>query len=230
LPAIFITATGTEIGKTFVAAGLLARLRERGRKVAAVKPVVSGFDENHFDSSDPAILLEAAGRTTDIDTIGRIAPWRFAAPLSPDMAAQQEARQEGRTIDFAEVVRFCRASIDAAEDVLVIEGIGGLLVPLNEGSTVADLIQVLDVPLVLVAGTYLGTLSHTLSALEVARTRELSITAVVLNQTPNSPVPIDATCASLKNFCGNVPIVVLTRDGSGNAAAFDQLAQCVEPQ
>jgi dethiobiotin synthetase len=225
LPAIFITATGTEIGKTFVAAGLIACLRRRGRKVAALKPVVSGFDPNEIAGSDPALLLEACGTLATPATIAAISPWRFAAPLSPDMAA----RAENKTIAFPALVSFCRKAVATANDLLVVEGIGGLAVPLDETATVADLIEMLQIPLILVAGTYLGSLSHTLSALEVARTRGLSIAAIALNETPNSSVPIAATCASLKNFAGNTPIVTLMRE-SGTLAAFETLADCVEAQ
>lgn len=221
LPAIFITATGTEMGKTFVAAGLIACLRRRGRRVAALKPVLSGFNEDEYTGSDPALLLKACGVPMNRSTIAAISPWRFRAPLSPDMAG----RAEGKKIDFAELSRFCRQAIFEAEDLLVIEGIGGLMVPFNETSTVADLIETLRIPLILVAGTYLGSLNHTLSAVEVAKTRGLAIAAIVLNETPDSSVPITATRASLKNFCGTVPIVPLIR--GLDTIAFEQLADCI---
>lgn len=218
MAAIFITATGTEIGKTFVAAGLIDCLRRRGRKVAALKPVVSGYDPSA--DSDPAVLLKALGHEPNEMAIAAIAPWRFAAPLSPDMAAAQESK----VIDLAALIGFCRTAIDTAEDVLVIEGIGGLMVPFDVQSTVLDLIETLRIPIVLVAGTYLGTLSHTLCAFEVAIHRGLDVTALVLNETPGSPVPIEALHASLTNFFGEVPIVTLRRAGEGNAAAFEVLA------
>src|SRR5262245_55446687 len=100
--ALFITATGTDIGKTFVTAGLIRHLRESGRSVEALKPVVSGFEETNAAASDPAVLLAALGRPmSDMESI---APWRFKTPLSPDMAAARE----GRALDFAALVAFCR--------------------------------------------------------------------------------------------------------------------------
>ncbi|MGC2051207.1 MAG: dethiobiotin synthase, partial [Methylovirgula sp.] len=155
MAAVFITATGTEIGKTFVAAGLIEVLRRRGRNVAALKPVVSGFNPQASGESDPAVLLRALGRLPSDAAIAEIAPWRFYAPLSPDMAAAREARP----IDFAALAAFCHAGIEAAEDVLLIEGIGGLMVPLGAQTTVLDLIDTLRIPMILVAGTYIGTLS-----------------------------------------------------------------------
>lgn len=217
MSAIFITATGTEIGKTFVAAGLIGALRRRGRKVAALKPVVSGFDPGA--ENDPAVLLNALGRVPSEIAMVEIAPWRFSAALSPDMAAAQE----GKPIDFAALATFCQTAIEAAEDVLIIEGIGGLMVPFGAETTVLDLIDALRIPMVLVAGTYLGTLSHVLTAFEVASLRGLEIAALVLNETPGSSVPIEATRASLTNFCGDVPIVTLAH-GTANEAAFETLA------
>jgi dethiobiotin synthetase len=217
--AFFITATGTEIGKTFVAVKLIEVLRRRRRAVTALKPVVSGFDPQASDESDPALLLRALGRVPSGAAIAEIAPWRFSAPLSPDMAAARE----DRSTDFVALAAFCNAGIEAAEGVLLIEGIGGLMAPFGAQSTVLDLIDTLRIPMIFVAGTYLGTLSHVLTAFEVASNRGLAVAALVLNETPGSPVPIEPTRASLANFCGEVPILALTR-GADNAATFETLA------
>ena len=114
MTAFFITATGTDIGKTFVAAGLIRHIRGGGRAVDAVKPVVSGFDPDAWQDSDPAALLAALGRPSALEEVERISPWRFKAPLSPHMAA----RREGRAIAFQEVVEFCRHSMAGRRGVL----------------------------------------------------------------------------------------------------------------
>src|SRR5450759_2627865 len=88
--AYFVTSTGTDIGKTFVTAGLIRYLREAGQAVHALKPVVSGYDPSVVETSDPAVLLAALGRAVSADEISSIAPWRFRAPLSPDLAAARE--------------------------------------------------------------------------------------------------------------------------------------------
>ena len=108
MTAVFVTATGTDIGKTFVTAGLIRHFRAAGRTAEALKPVVSGFDPAAWQDSDPAALLAALERPQVIEEVERISPWRFKAPLSPHMAA----RQEGRAIDYQEVVDFCRADED----------------------------------------------------------------------------------------------------------------------
>ncbi|QAY97431.1 dethiobiotin synthase [Methylovirgula ligni] len=227
MSAFFITATGTDIGKTYVAAGLIATLRRRGRKIIALKPVVSGFDAQNFVASDPAALLAACGQKPTLDAIAKISPWRFAAPLSPDQAAALE----GRTIDVAAVRRFYADSIASAEDVVIVEGIGGLMVPLDARHTICDLIGALNIPLILVAGTYLGSLSHTLTAIEVAEKRGLKIAALVLNETTGSTVSIAATQESLGHFWHG-PVVALRHEPAAprshaatNAAAFEKLAE-----
>lgn len=224
MPAVFVTATGTEIGKTFVTAGLAACLCQEGRKVAIIKPVVSGFDEKAIASSDPAVLLEALGQEPSLAAIAAMSPWRFTAPLSPDMAA----RLEGGAIDFNAVVGFCRSAIAQAKDVLLIEGIGGLMVPLTVGTTVLDLIEALRIVPIVVAGTYVGSLSHTLTALEVMRRRGIDLGALALNETPGSAASPEETAASLRNFCGAIPIITFRRDAAAaNAEAFERLAELV---
>ena len=156
--------------------------------------------------------------------IEAIAPWRFAAPLSPDMAA----RREGKSIDFAALVDFCRSEAKKAQDVFLIEGIGGLMVPFTSEATVLDLIAALRIRPLLVAGTYVGSLSHTLTALAVMRQRDLSPSALVLNKSPNSAASPEETADSLRGFHPDLPIVILRRDPAPeNAAAFAKLAEIV---
>ncbi len=227
MSALFVTATGTDIGKTYVAASLIAALRRRGRKITALKPIVSGFDAQNFVASDPAALLAACGQKPTLDAIAKISPWRFAAPLSPDQAAAQESR----TIDVGAVRRFCADATASAEDLVIVEGIGGLMVPLDAKHTICDLIGALNIPLILVAGTYLGSLSHTLAAIEVSEKRGLKIAALVLNETAGSTVSIAATQESLGHFWHG-PIIALRHEPAAprshtatNAAAFETLAE-----
>lgn len=209
MTAYFITATGTDIGKTFVTAGLIRALRGEGRRVAALKPIVSGFDPARADESDPGVLLSAMGERVNMETVVPMAPWRFAAPLSPDMAAAREGWQ----IDFDALIDFCRRAMAVGERTLFIEGVGGLMVPLDETHTVLDWMAALDLPALLVAGTYLGTISHTLTALDVLSRARHRIAAVVLNESVESPVPSEETKATLARFT-TAPIVCLPRGAS----------------
>ena len=162
MSAYFVTSTGTDIGKTFVTAGLVRHWRQARKPVTALKPVVSGFDIATSAISDPGVLLDALEEPVSVEALTRISPWQFAAPLSPDMAAARE----GREIVFDELVAFCREALAKNDGTLFIEGVGGIMVPLDREHTVLDWAKALDVPLILVAGSYLGTISHTLTALE----------------------------------------------------------------
>ena len=124
MTAHFITSSGTGVGKTLVTAALVWQLRERGRSVRAIKPVISGFEPETATESDTGILLAALGEKVTNEAIERITPWRFAAPLAPDLAASRE----GRTLKLADVVGFCREAAKVAEGdgaALLIEGVGG---------------------------------------------------------------------------------------------------------
>jgi dethiobiotin synthetase len=203
--AIFITATGTDVGKTFVAASLIGHFRQMGRTVDAIKPVVSGFDPAQAASSDPGILLKALGLSPTMGEIERISPWRFGAPLSPDLAAQRE----GRRIDVDQVVTFCLSAVQQRRDILLIEGVGGIMVPLDEQRTVLDVMMALRLPLILVTGSYLGTVSHTLTALDSLYQREMNVLAVIVSETPGSTVPLNDVVATLSRFAE--PVIGLPR-------------------
>jgi dethiobiotin synthetase len=224
VPAVFITGTGTDVGKTFVCAGLIRYFRGLGQPVAALKPLVSGFDPGATSGSDPAMLLEALGREVAPDELNHISPWRYRAPLSPDMAA----RAEDRTIDFQAVADFCRAAIARNDGVLLIEGIGGIMVPLDDRRTVLDLMSLLNLPLILVAGSYLGTLSHVLSAQDVILRHVLALRAIVVSETEGAPAPLDATLATLANFA-KAPLLGLRRHvpARQNDAVFQHLAELI---
>jgi len=222
MAAFFITATGTDIGKTYVTAGLLRHLR--GENASAIKPVASGFTAETAAASDPVQLLEAMGERVTAETLAHISPWRFAEPLSPDMAAARE----GRVIDYGELLEFCRARVNAAKGPFFIEGVGGVMVPLDARHTVRDWMAALGLPVVLVAGSYLGTISHTLTALDVLARARLSVAAVVINETAGSSVSLEETVATLGRFVGAVPIVTVAR--GANDAAFAALWRAFRPQ
>lgn len=213
-----MTASGTEVGKTFVTAGICRGLLGRGLSVRALKPVISGFDAGDSSETDTAVLLAAQGLDAAPENIEAVSPWRFAAPLSPDMAAARE----GREIDFERLLGFCRMAADGPEDVLLVEGIGGVLVPLDATHTVMDWIVALGMPSLVVGGSYLGTISHTLAAIEAMRARNAAVAAVVISESEESPVPLEETVAAIRRFAGGAPIHALPR-GCGDEA-FSALA------
>ena len=224
MAAVFITGTGTGVGKTFVAAGLVRCFRELRQPVNALKPLVSGFDPEAPSGSDPAVLLEALGREVTPEELQRISPWRFRAPVSPDMAA----RMEHRTIDFDAVADFCGAAIAKHSGTLLIEGIGGIMVPLDKRHTVLDVMVALHLPVILVAGSYVGTLSHVLCAQDVVLRHALDLRAIVVSETEDARVSLDATLTSLANFTRAALFGVhRQRPGAQNDAVFRQLAKVI---
>lgn len=206
MTALFITSSGTGIGKTFVTRQLITELRAAGRRVRALKPVASGFDAAHPEVSDTGELLRALEREPTAANLDAMSPWRFAAPLSPDMAAARE----GRTIPFAALVAHCRAAGQSG-DVTLIEGIGGVMVPLDDEHTVLDWIAALEVPALVVVGSYLGSLSHSLTAAAALRARGVTIAGVVVSESEVEPVPAAETAATLARFIAPVAVHVLPR-------------------
>jgi dethiobiotin synthetase len=181
LPGLFVVGTDTGVGKTYVASAIARSLAEQGRRVGVLKPVATGLGEGDGDGggrgADADRLIAAVGGSIAPE---RVVPLAFAEPLAPVVAA----RRRGGRLEPAEVERAVDAALgwwlDRA-DVMVVEGVGGLLTPLAEGTTVADLAIRLDYPLVVVARRGLGTLNHTLLTVEAARRRGLRIAGVVLN-------------------------------------------------
>ena len=206
--AVFVTASGTDIGKTYVAEALLRQWRQSGRLVAVLKPLLSGYDPADAASSDTGRLLTASGVAITPESIDLVSPWRYAAPLSPDMAAARE----GKTVPVDDVIAYCAAAIAEADESgmsLLIEGIGGVMVPLDDTRTVADLIAALGIPAILVGGSYLGSLSHTLTAYEALRARNVTVDSVIVSEPPDCDVPLDETRDVLARFVVPVPVEVM---------------------
>lgn len=213
MAGVFVTGTGTDVGKTFVTAALVRHLRDAGKAVDAYKPVVSGFDPADVAGSDPGVLLAALGRAMSDGEIDRVAPWRFAAPLSPDLAA----KAEGRSIDFNALVEFTR-DVTHGRSTILIEGVGGIMVPLDQTHTVLDWMSALRIPVLVVAGSYLGTISHTLTALHVLAHRNLDIAGVVVSESASSGAGLDDTVAAIARFAVPIEVVGVPRMPAGMAA------------
>lgn len=210
MPALIVTGVGTDIGKTYVTASVIRALRAHGHPVAAFKPVISGFDYERPAESDAGVLLEALGEPITAEAVDAISPFRFAAPMSPPLAAARE----GKSLSFAEVAGACRERMaDAGRALLLIEGAGGVMSPVSDGATVLDLIEALDTPVLLVTGDYLGAISHTLTAVEVLRRRGVAIRAVAVSESLNPGSTLQELHESLRVLAGGVPVVDVPRGG-----------------
>lgn len=208
MSGLFVTGSGTGVGKTHVLCGLVAELRARGVAPHVMKPLVTGFDPGAPALSDTGALLAALGRPLDARSIEAVSPWRFAAALSPDRAAEREQR----AIDFAELVGACRAR--SPTEPLLIEGIGGVMVPIDREHTVLDWIAALEMPALLVAGSYLGSLSHTLTAALALRATNVGLAAVVVSESADPALGLAEHKATLERFLGPAPVLTWPRDAT----------------
>jgi len=206
MAGVFVTATGTDVGKTYVTCALIRALRARSAAVTALKPVISGFEMIGAATSDTGQILNALGRRCDAASIAAISPWRYAAPLSVDMAATRE----NRPLPFDLVVEFCAEEIKRKSQACLIEGVGGLMSPLDHQCTNLDWIAALRVPVLVVIGSYLGTISHTLTALAALDRIDTGALAIVISESERSPVSLDELTTALKRFTP-VPIVGIGR-------------------
>jgi dethiobiotin synthetase len=174
--AIFITGTDTGVGKTFFSCGLAALLKADGYKVGVMKPSETGCVEQdgQLFADDAWRLKEAAGSAEPID---KICPYRLAEALAPSIAAERA----GVKIDIDHLLAVC-SDISAKHDITLVEGAGGLMVPLVPSFTFADFARVAKLPIIVVAANKLGVINHLLLTLEHAGCKGLRTLGYVLNQ------------------------------------------------
>jgi dethiobiotin synthetase len=210
MPGLFVTGTGTGVGKTVLSAALLAALAAAGERVRAHKPVVTGLDDRSQSDwpRDHELLASVAGMRGE-----EVAPLRYGPAVSPHLAAQLA----GETIDPVALVARARAAA-TGEETLIVEGVGGLLVPFADELTVRDLAVALGLPLLIAAGPGLGTINHTLLTLDAARSASLDVCAVVLTPWPEQPSELEQSNRETIARLGDVEVVGLGRVGRPIAA------------
>lgn len=202
LRGVFVTGTDTGVGKSVVAAAICAGLAERGERVAAFKPAVTGLGEDPGEwGHDHELLASVANAGQSPDDV---APYRFGPPVSPHLAAEQA----GERIEPERLVAAARAAF-ASADSLVVEGVGGLMVPLTTDYLVRDLATDLGLRVVIAAGTGLGTINHTLLTVEAARAAGLRVAGVVMTPWPDDPEPIELSNRETVERLGGVSVSVL---------------------
>ncbi len=212
---LFIAGTDTGIGKTFVAAGLATALRAKGVNVGVFKPFESGVGSGH---SDYKILKEASGSTDPDDWI---CPYRFEEALAPAVAGERA----GVVIDWCQVTD-CFESIAVKHDFVIVEGAGGLLVPLAPEKTNIDLIRECEFPVLLVAPLGLGTINHTLLSLEYLKSRKIACVGVVLNQiTERSGVAEETNPSILEKLAPVGVLGVVPFQRKPEPAVFDRILE-----
>jgi dethiobiotin synthetase len=207
LRGVFVTGTDTGVGKSVVAAAICAALAARGERVAAFKPAVSGLDDEPGEFGYDHELL--ASVSTVGQTPEEVAPWRFGPPVSPHHAAELA----GERIEPAELVAAARA-----HELLVCEGVGGLLVPITPGYLVRDLAIDLELPVVVAARSGLGTINHTLLTVEAARTAGLRVAGVVMTPWPEDPTEMERSNRATVERLADVPVSGLPPTTPGRLA------------
>lgn len=200
---IFITATDTGVGKTLVTSALVVCLVQRGIDVGVMKPIETGVPRSPVAQSDGAQLRKAAGSH---DPMAEVCPYVFRLPVAPLSAA----RAEGTTVQMATIIRTFRA-LREKHDLVTVEGVGGVLVPIAYSLNISDLIYRMKLPVIVVGRTGLGGINHALLTLHALRRRKIPIMALVLNQcqpvqTKTARVQEQSTLNLLRRLAG-VPVL-----------------------
>ena len=223
---LFVTGTDTGVGKTVVSCALVRAFRERGVDAGGMKPIETGVGSD--GPLDAIALRDAAGAN---DALEEVCPQRFALPAAPNVAAAAEHR----TVDF-DAIRAAFERIASRRDFVVVEGAGGLLVPIRGSETMADLARDLDLPLLIVARAALGTINHTQLTLEAAAGRGLPVIGVVISHAGGALRSADAAnLATLREslggqLVGEVPPLEPDAGVPAGAIDFDAIERMLSTQ
>jgi dethiobiotin synthetase len=221
---LFVTGTGTEVGKTVVAAAIAHAAREAGERVAVFKPAVSGLDDHPLrpevwesapELPDHALLRLAAGTKQGDE---QVSPYRYGPPVSPHLAAELA----GEEID-PDTLRGAALAATEDMDLLVCEGVGGFLVPLRADYLVRDLARDLALPVVIVSSPGLGTINHTLLTIEAVRSAGLQVAAVVLTPWPTSPSEMERSNRQTIAHLGAIEVETLPHLDLTDPASWPEL-------
>jgi dethiobiotin synthetase len=198
---IFITGTDTGVGKTIVASVLARLIRDRGYNVGVMKPLTSGCkEENGYLVSEDAVLLAWSAGVAGVDP--DMAPYKFLLPIAPSEAA----KRDGARIDFR-LIADSFARLSSRYDFVIVEGAGGLMVPLVEGLLMADLVSHLSLPLLVIARPDLGTINHTLLTCFAARQLGIAVKGVIINNYPEKPGFAEESAPNLIASLAGAPLL-----------------------
>jgi dethiobiotin synthetase len=226
MSGIFVTATGTGIGKTYVTQQLLHWDRAHHCQFSASKPVISGWPqvEEEIQHTDTGLLCQAQQQICTSQLIDQVSPWRYIHALTPSMASAKE----GKALNPAALINHCQGLLQQAKQaqkIHLIEGVGGVMAPLASQYTVLEWMQQLGCPCIVVVGSYLGTLSHALTALATLQMKGIDILCVVVNETVESSVSLAETCACLAAMISPIKVLALSyeKNAQGTNAGISDL-------
>jgi dethiobiotin synthetase len=215
----FVAGTDTGVGKTLISCALLHSFAAQGKRVVGMKPVAAGCDDNGHN--EDVLQLRAAGNVSV--GYGQINPYCFVPPIAPHIAAQRA----GVIMQFSRIA-VSYQELAAQADVVIVEGAGGLLVPLNAQQDSADLAKELDLPVILVVGMRLGCLNHALLTVEVIAARGLELAGWVANIVDADMASIEENVATLEQRIGAPLLGVvpyMTQPDAGAVAGYLDLDQ-----
>lgn len=207
IPSLVVTGTDTEVGKTLVAAAIGRWFRVRGFRVSVLKPCATGCVRRRegLVSEDAEFLAHFADARFPLDVI---CPQRYAEPLAPAVAAERA----GKPLDW-EAINRSISQMSAQSDVMIVEGVGGVMVPMDQRHTFRDVTAWLGAPAVVVARPTLGTINHTLLSVEALRAAKIPVSGVVINRYPaeNASVAEESNPRSIERW-GKVPVLCVVPD------------------
>lgn len=207
-PAIFITGTDTGVGKTLITSALAHHFTARGLNVGVMKPIETGVPDRGRLGADGELLSWAAGSK---DQPELISPYRFTAPLSPHQAASMAKEKIDMEVIDTAFQELCRD-----KDLVLVEGAGGLMVPINGGFLMADMASQLGLSLLVVTHPRLGTLNHTLLTTFSARAMELPISGFIINQMPENPGQAEEQAPHLLGSMASADLLGVLPEVSGS--------------
>jgi dethiobiotin synthetase len=196
MTSYFVSGIGTGVGKTFTTCALLHAANGSAR---GYKPVISGWSDGA--DTDTAQIIAASGGMASIEDVS---PWRFIAPLSPHVAAAKE----GRSLDIAALKQWTMERAEEGQQGFI-ETVGGVMVPLTNRITTLDWMAEVALPAILVTGSYLGSISHTLTAIAALRSRGIVIAALVMNESDGSTVTLAQAEEGLQPFITDIPLRIV---------------------
>jgi len=184
-----ILGIGTDIGKTFFVENICRNFPN----FFAIKPLISGFEDPK--NSDSGKILQSLNLEINKKNLDEISPWRFEKAVSPNFVSN---------IDLVEIINFCRKKIEYCRVnnlSLLIEGVGGIMSPINQKNNFLDIAKILNLPIILVSSNYLGAISHSLSAIKAIESHDLQIYKIIVNEHQEMPVATVDFINCLKDFC-----------------------------
>ena len=201
IKSIFITSTGTELGKTYCVVKIIKELKKRKINVEAYKPILSGFDKNKIELSDSYKILTAQNKLANFQKIKSITPWLFKLPIAPSLAAIKEKKN----LNYKEILDWCNRKKKSIKKkhLILFEGAGGVFVPIEKNKTLLNLIKDTNSYVLLIVGNYLGSISHTLSVIKNLDFYGIKLINVVINDNQNSKIDIKDTKDLLEKATDN---------------------------